>query len=171
MTSGRVGLARRLADRIAPGEDGPGMVYGVVVVGALLAGESGRHEQYSGTIAAVLVATALSWLAHSYSNVLGRRLAGGERVRGAALARAVAGEVGLLRGAAVPLLVLVVCWAAGLSENMGVTLSIWSVVFALILFELLAGLRSKAAPAELAIDVGVGVSLGLAILALKLILH
>jgi CDP-diglyceride synthetase len=147
------------------------MVYGVVVVGALLAGESGRHETYAGTIGAVLIATALSWLAHSYASVLGRRFAGGERVRAASLARTVVGEVGLLRGAAVPLLVLVVCWIAGLSENMGVTISIWSVVLALICFELLAGLRSRAAPAELALDVGVGVSMGLAILALKLILH
>ncbi len=41
----------------------------------------------------------------------------------------------------------------------------------LVGFELLAGLRANAAPRELALELGVGVAMGVAILALKIILH
>ena len=47
---------------------------GVIVIGALLAAESGLHETYLDTFASGGIAAALYWLAHAYSDVLGRRL-------------------------------------------------------------------------------------------------
>ncbi len=38
-------------------------------------------------------------------------------------------------------------------------------------FELIAGLRSRAAPGELALELAVGVAMGMGILVLKIILH
>jgi hypothetical protein len=49
--------------------------------------------------------------------------------------------------------------------------ALWSVVASLILFELLAGILSRASRAELALEVGVGVALGLGVLVLQIVLH
>jgi hypothetical protein len=52
-----------------------------------------------------------------------------------------------------------------------VTIAVWSAVVSLAAFELLAALRSGAAGAELALEVLVGGTLALGILALKIVLH
>jgi hypothetical protein len=41
------------------------VVYGVILVGALLAAESGVHETYLDTVLSAVIATAIYWLAHA----------------------------------------------------------------------------------------------------------
>ena len=82
------------------------MIYGVIVVGALLAAESGRHESFLDTIGSAVIAAGLYWLAHAYASVLGRRLATHERLTAAALMRALGHDWALVRGAAIPLLAI-----------------------------------------------------------------
>ena len=94
-----------------PERNPAGVIYGVIVIGALLAAESGRHETYLETVASAAIAAALYWLAHSYTTVLGRRLQAQERLTPAALGRALAHDWALIRGAAIPLLVLLIAWA------------------------------------------------------------
>jgi hypothetical protein len=144
------------------------MVYGAIIVGALLAAEAGAHETYGATVLASILATVLSWLAHSYAVVLGERLEGGERI---GVVGPMISERALLRGAVVPLAILLISWAAGLSESTGVTIAIWSVIVSLVVFELIAGFRSHATRTELAIDVAFGLTMGVGILALKILLH
>jgi hypothetical protein len=146
-------------------------VYGVIVIGALLAAESGRHESYLDTVLSALIAAALYWLAHAYASVLGRRLANNERLTGAALVRALGHDWALIRGAAVPLLALLLAGAVGASQEAAVTAGLWSAVASLVVFELVAGIRSRATRAELAVELAVGATMGLAILALKIVLH
>jgi hypothetical protein len=141
------------------------------VVGALLAAESGLHESYFDTIASAAIAVAVYWLAHAYADVLGRRLSVHERLTSRALGRALVVEAAIVRGASLPLLVLALCWALGVSQRDGVTVALWSTVAALIAFELIAGIRSRATRGELALDVGVGTAMGVAIIALKVILQ
>jgi hypothetical protein len=143
----------------------------VILIGALLAAESGRHETYLDTEASALIATTTFWLAHAYATMLGRRLGGHERLTPRSLARALADSSSLLIGAAVPMLVLLVAWITGASQSTGVTAALWSVVAILIALELIAGIRSRVSPAELALDLAVGVTLGVGILALKIVLH
>lgn len=153
-------------------EDNPaGAIYGAIVIGALLAAESDRHETYLETIGSAAIATALYWLAHAYAGVLGRRLATRERLTAGALARALGHDWALVRGAAVPLLALVLSWLAGAAQQTAVNVALWSTVASLIAFELVAGVRSRAAPRELALDAGVGITMGVAILSLKIVLH
>jgi hypothetical protein len=147
------------------------VVYGVIVIGALLAAESGRHETYPDTVASAIIAASLYWLAHAYASALGRRLITHERLTARTLSRALIRDWAIVRGAAIPLLALVVAWAAGAAQETAVTAALWCAVTSVIAFELLAGLRSRATPSELALEVGVGVAIGLAILALKVLLH
>jgi hypothetical protein len=154
-----------------PGENPSGVIYGMIVIGALLAAESGRHETYLDTVGSALIATGLYWLAHAYASVLGRRLVAHERLTASALQRALVHDWALVRGAAIPLLVLLIAWAAGAAQDTAVTAALWSAVAGLVAFELLAGIRSRASAGELTLEVSVGLTMGLAILALKALLH
>lgn len=141
------------------------------MVGALLAAESGSHESYLDTLGSAAIAIALYWLAHAYASVLGHRLATHESLTARALLRALGHDLTLVRGAAIPLVALLIAWAAGAAQQTAVTAALWSTVASLIAFELLAGIRSRAKPCELALEVSVGVVMGVAILALKIVLH
>jgi hypothetical protein len=166
----RASLAR-VARWIVPEENPSGVVYGIIVIGALLAAESGRHESYLDTIASAAIATALYWLAHAYADVLGERLARHERLSASALGRALAHDWAIVRGAALPLAVLALAWVAGATQQTAVTAALWSAIVSLVAFELIAGVRSRASPRELALEGAVGATMGIAILALKIVLH
>jgi hypothetical protein len=154
-----------------PAKNPSRVIYGVLAIGALLAAESGAHESYLDTLASAVIATLLYWLAHSYADLLGHRLQTAERLTASALAHALRDEAALLNGAAVPILALVVAWIAGASQQTAVAIAVWSSIAALVVFELLAAVRSRATPRELALEMSVGLTLGLAILFLKVVLH
>jgi len=154
-----------------PEENPSGVVYGIIVIGALLAAESGRHESYLDTIASAAIAAALYWFAHAYADVLGSRLAQHERLTARALGQALAHDWAIIRGAALPLAVLAICWAGATTQQTAVTAALWSTIVSLVAFELIAGIRARASPGELALEGAVGAAMGIAILALKIVLH
>ena len=160
----------RALDRIV-GENPSGVVYGTIVIGALLAAESGRHESYLDTVVSTVIAAALYWLAHAYADVLGRRLDAHERLSAGALGRALVRDWAILRGAALPLLALAIAWASGAALHTGVTAALWSAIASLVAFELIAGVRSHASARVLALEACVGTTMGVAILALKIVLR
>ncbi len=143
----------------------------MIVIGALLAAESGRHESYPDTLGSAALAAGLYWLAHAYAGLLGRRLTHDERLSAIALSRALAHDWSLIRGAAIPLFALVLAWVSGAAQETAVAAALWSSIGSLVMFELIAGIRSRATAAELVLEIGVGLTMGLAILALKIILH
>jgi hypothetical protein len=162
---------RRAGDWIVPAKNPTRVVYGIITVGALMAAESGQHESYADAVGSAFIATGLYWLLHAYSSVLGHRLATGERLTASALSRGLAEEWAIVRGAGIPLSALLIAGAAGASQETGVTVALWTAVTSLVAFELVAGIRSRATPAELALEVGVGMTMGGAILGLKILLH
>jgi hypothetical protein len=162
---------RGLTEWILRGEAPERVVYGVILVGALIAAESGVHDGYPDMVGSTALALGIYWLAHSYSTVLGRRIGRREKLTTGGLARAMAHDWGIVRGASLPLLALLVCWAAGASQTTAINAAVWTAVVSLIAFELLAGLRARSTPGELALEGGVGVAMGLAILALKSLAH
>jgi hypothetical protein len=146
-------------------------VYGIIMIGALLAAESAQHDGYLDTVASAAIAAALYWLAHAYSGLLGGRLAQGERLSVGALLGALAHDWPIVRGAALPLAALVLCWALGAARSTGVTVALWSSIVGVMALEVLAGVRARAGARELTLDAGVGAAMGIAILALKIVLH
>jgi hypothetical protein len=164
-------VAERVAAWIVPERNPAGAVYGLITLGALLAAESGLRDTYPETIGSAALAVVLYWFAHSYSDVLGLRLDEHESFSWAELWRTFSRDWAIAKGASVPLLVLLVAWATGASQITGVTAAVWSIVASLIAFELAAGIRSKARPLELALEVLVGASMGIGILVLRALLH
>jgi hypothetical protein len=158
-------------ERLVPGENPARLVYGVLAIGAVLAAESGSHENYLDTAGSAVIAICLYWLAHAYADVLGHRLKTHERLSITALGRALRDEATILMGSALPLLALLLCWAFSVALTTGVEAALWTSVGSLIAFELLAGIRARSTPRELVLEVGVGATMGLAIVALKVVLH
>lgn len=165
------GKLERVVGYVVPITGANDVVYGLLLIGALLAGESGRHETFSETVLATLVATILAWLAHAYSTLLGWRLSQGWHMTRSRVAAALRRDSILLRGGMVPLTVLIACWAAGVSETVAVTVAIVAVVATIVALEVVAAVVSQATPTELVIDVTFGLALGLSIFLLKVVLH
>lgn len=163
--------SRLTSKRLVPAGNAAGLVYGVITVGALMAAESGRHESYLDAFASAVFATLLYWLAHSYADLLGSRLETGEPLTARSLGQALAHDWAIVRGAAIPLLALVIAWLVGASRESGVTAALRTAVVAVVVFELLAGIRAKSTPGELLLKGAVGVTMGIAILAVKGVLR
>jgi hypothetical protein len=164
------GPARRVAALLLP-EHNPGAVaYGTIIVGGLLAAESAHHESYGEAIASALTIAAIFWLSHAYSTALERRLRLQERITARGVVRAVTHDWALMRGAAIPVVALLLAWATGSGLQSAITLALWSSAAAIFLFELAAGIDAGATGRELALDATVGAMLGGGVLALHAIL-
>ena len=160
-----------MAGWIVRGQNPAGVVYGTILIGALIAAESGVHDGYPDLIGSTALVLGIYWLAHSYSTILGRRLSHQEHLTVGALARALGHDWSIVRGASVPLLTLLLAWAVGASETTGVNAAVWAAIASLVVFELLAGLRAGSTRREFALEGGMGVVMGLAIFALKSLAH
>jgi hypothetical protein len=140
-------------------------------MGALLAAESGRKETYALTFGSAVLVICVYWLAHAYATIVGQHLSSRRPLTPRALGRGLVHDWALVRGAALPLVVLLVAWATGAAQRTAVDAAVYSVVACLICFELLQGLLSHATPARLAYDIGVGAVLGLGVLGLQSLFH
>jgi hypothetical protein len=170
-TQARNGRVTRVLETLIPSKNPAAAVYGVLTIGALLTAETALHENYIDTVGSAVLADSLYWLAHAYATMVALCLAGSERLGVGALGRALRHDASILAGAAVPVLVLLVCWLAGASQQTAVSAAVWSTLACLVVFELAAGLRSSSTPGELVLGVGVGLAMGAGILALRIILH
>ena len=146
-------------------------VYGTIAVAALLSAESARRETYPGTVAAVVITLLLYWLAHAYSELAGERLRSGERLTFSSLGRTLAAQLTLLAGAAVPLIELLIWWAAGGSLETAVTAGVWTSAAMIAILEIAIGIRTHLRGRELAAQIAIGALLGLLVVALRVILH
>lgn len=164
-------VLERVLGWIVPERNPEGAVYGIITIGALLAAEGGLHDSYVDTVASLAIAVVLYWFAHSYADVLGLRLSQQRLIKWEELWSTFVQDWSIVRGASAPLLALLVAWAAGASQETAVTAGVWTAVAGLIVLELAAGIRSRAKPFELALEVLVGATMGLAILALRALLH
>jgi hypothetical protein len=164
-------FAEHVLTWLLPGTNPAGAIYGMIAIGALLAAESGLRETYLETLASALIALALYWLAHAYADMLGQRLEKRAQLTATGLGRTLLHDWAIMRGGAVPLFVLLACWAAGASQESAVTIDLWVTAGNLLAYELLAGLRARSRPTELLLEGCVGAAMGLGILALRVILH
>ena len=128
-------------------------------------------DGYLDKIGSTALALTIYWLAHAYSTILGRRLSRQEHLTTGTLSRALAHDWPIVRGGSIPLLALIVSWAAGASQATAVNAAVWAAIASLIVFELIAGMRAGSTPREFALEGGIGVAMGLAILALKSLAH
>jgi len=156
---------------IDPEENPSGVVYGTIAVGAVLAAESTRRATFADTVVATVIVLFLYWVAHTYAHVTGRRLRTRDILSARALWRSFLHEGAIVKGAALPIGVLLASWAAGVSLNAAATAALWTSAALLAVFELVAAVRSHLSAAQTTIQVLVGSILGAGILVVRLLLH
>ncbi|MGI8902513.1 MAG: hypothetical protein ACR2IP_02380 [Solirubrobacteraceae bacterium] len=164
-------LAARTLDWIEPDQNPAGVVYGTLIVGAVLASESVRRETFPDTLGATALALALYWMAHSYAQTLGRRLDDQIPLSAAGLVRSLVHDRAIVRGASMPILALLIAWAVGATLATGVLAAIWTSAVSIVAFELVAGIRAQMRRAELLLQVCAGAVMGLSVIALRALLH
>lgn len=119
----------------------------------------------------MLVTLVLFWLAHAYSAALGARLRTGRRQSWRAGLRVAWHEAALIKGALLPVGVLIIATAAGASTHVAVVVALVAAAVWLVLLELIAGLRNRLSAGELVVQVAVGALLGVGVLAVKALAH
>lgn len=148
-----------------------GLIHGTLVVGALLAAESARRETFAATIGAVAVALTLYWLTHAYSEITEHRLENNQPLTLAGVGRTLAHELMIVAGAVMPLVALLLSWAAGAGLGTAVTAAIWTSVGMIVMIEVIAGVRAELTGGQLVLQILAGVVFGLLVILLRLILH
>jgi hypothetical protein len=166
-----VPVLRRATDWILPEDNPAGVIYGLITIGALLAAESSLGETYPEVVGSLVLAICLHWLAHAYADLLGHRLATNQHLTTGILLRSLRRDWAIVRGATLPLLPIVVAWIADARVETADTIAVWACAASIVVFELLAGVRAKSSRSELALEGCVGASMGLAIVALRAIIH
>jgi hypothetical protein len=146
-------------------------VYGAITVGVLLAAESARRETYAGTVGAVVVAMALYWLAHAYTEHVSVRARDGKPFAARDLLDTMLHELWILAGAALPLVAVLISWAVGAGLASAIDSASWAAAGAIVIIEIVAGAQAELTGAALALQAAVGTALGLLVLALRLLLH
>jgi hypothetical protein len=148
-----------------------GILYGTIMVGALLAAESARQQNYADTVGAVAIAMVLYWLVHSYTGYTERRVERGRPLTLAGLVQALAQELMIIAGALLPLITLLICWAAGAGLPTAVNAGVYTSAVIIVLVEVGAAVRAELTGRELIAQISFGAFFGLLIIILNLLLR
>ncbi|HEY1592455.1 MAG TPA: hypothetical protein VGF81_11725 [Solirubrobacteraceae bacterium] len=158
-------MLRRLFARPGP------LVYGTMVVGAVMDAEGIKTETFPETIFGIGLAMVLLWLAHSYASLTGHRLSEGEHLTTKLLGHHLAHEAPILLGAVIPLLTVIIWSATGASLSESLSAGIWADVAMIVIINLVAAFVTELRGRDLIVQTAVGVVLGLGIIFVKLIFH
>jgi hypothetical protein len=148
-----------------------GILYGTIMVGALLAAESARQQNYADTIGAVAVAIALYWLAHAYTGYTERRVERREPLTFGGLVQTLTEELTIVGGALVPLVALLICWAVGASLPTAVNADVYICAAIIVLVETGAAIRAELSGRELVAQISFGAFFGLLVIVLNVLLR
>ncbi|MDQ6777948.1 MAG: hypothetical protein M3071_17450 [Actinomycetota bacterium] len=169
--SGWKHLASRAIDWLEPDHNPAGVVYGTLIIGAVLATESVRRETLLETVGGTVVALVLYWLAHSYAQTLGDRLERQVPLSASGLVRSLVRDRAIIRGASIPIIALLVASALGASLATAVLVAVWTSSTTILVFEVVAGVRAQLTGRELIVQICAGAVMGLAIIGLRTVLH
>jgi hypothetical protein len=148
-----------------------GIIYGVLAIATVIAAEGTRRETFPKLLGASAIALALYWLAHAYARHLGSRLQQLAEWDFREVLASLAHEAAILVGAVLPLTALVGAWLAGARIESGVTAALWCAGVELVVLEVAAGLRRKQRLRDTVVETGMGITMGLGIVAIRLLLH
>lgn len=146
-------------------------VYGLITVSVLIAAEIPRSETYARTVAAVAIAILLYWVSMGYAEFASQRVRGGRSLTVRDLGLTMRHESPLLVGASLPLIAVLIAWAVGAPLHSADNAALWTDVGAIVLIEIIAGVRAALSPRELLLQTIIGVALGVLVLALRLVIH
>lgn len=165
--------ARRAAAWLTAGivRSSEGVLYGVMLVGVLLAVEDARHETYAETIAAAAIVIVIYWWARVYTHVLSVRLHTRETLGRRLMWRSAVHELPVVEGATVQVLVLIVAWATGVSLATGVKATAAAMIVSIVGLEIAAGWRTESRSRSVWLSGVAGAVIGLGVVGVKVVLQ
>ncbi len=148
-----------------------GVLYGTIIVGALLAAESAREENYADTVGAVAIAMALYWLVHAYTEYTERRVERSQPLTLGGLVQTLVQELMIMAGAVLPLLAVLLCWAADATLSTAVNTGVYTSAVIIVLIEVGAAVRAELSGRELVAQISFGAFFGLVVIVLNVLLR
>lgn len=143
-----------------------------MLAGALIAVQSAHEDvAVARLIGLVLLTQIVYWLAHVYAELVGQRISADRSTTSRQVRHLLEEEWPLVAVSFVPLAIIVLATLLGASSNQAVLAGLWGNVALLAGWALLAGLRSKLRVGELLLYVAASLLLGLALVAIKALLH
>ena len=118
-----------------------------------------------------MIALIRYWLARAYAEFVGHRLETEEHFTYGGLIRTAVHESAVVLGATVPLLVVLGCWLFGVRLGTAVSAAIWTAVSAIVVVELVIGIRAELQGRDLIRQTLFGAGLGLLVIALRIVVH
>ena len=147
------------------------VLYGTIMIGALLAAESARQENYADTVGAVAIAMMLYWLVHAYTRDTDRRVELRQPLTFGALVQTLAQELMIVAGAVPSLVALLICWAAGASLSTAVNAGVYTSAGIIVLVEVWAAIRAELSGRELVAQISFGAFFGLLVVIMNVVLR
>jgi hypothetical protein len=141
-------------------------IYGAIITAAILAA-AGGHLPTVALVVAVVVTLLVYWLAEEYAELLGEQATGGVLPSRAYVRQALAATWPMVSASYLPLLALVLAWAAGVSSSVAANVGLVATILLLIAHAWIAGRAAKLRGWRLFFAVSVAAALGLTMVALK----
>ena len=167
------GQAEARHGRSRPARNPASAVYGTVLAGSLIAvqGAAGADISTLRLVIVVLITQSVYWLAHSYAELVGDRVATGVRPRPVDVRRLLAEQWPMVSASFQPLAVVVLAWLLGSSRDAAVLAGLWASVAILALWSYVAGRRAQLPVGELLLYVALSALFGLTLVLLKIFVH
>jgi hypothetical protein len=146
-------------------------IYGSILVTTLVSALSEEHAHAGDMAMAVLASVIVFWLAHAWSEVIGERVVEPRPITVGGLVRNAAEDWPMVESAVVPLLALLLAQLGVWSLTVGVDVALAAGVLQLVGWGMLVGLRTFARWPHALLAGLVDGALGLAIVALKLLVE
>jgi len=162
-------VVMRVAQVVEPEGRPAEAIYGTLIAAGVLASKADNKESGLSVFLTVDAVLLLYWAAHVYADVLGERLETRERPGWGSIVRAAFRDWSMLRGALIPVAIFGVVRLAGASVNTAGLTTSWATVFLLGCWGLVAAVRGGSRGLELFGETVLCAALGVAVVALKVI--
>ena len=145
-------------------EDHPaGVIYGIVIVGSVIAVESAAHPSAARETFATVLVLIIYWMAHAYSEMMGERFRTSRPLDWGHAKATLRHEAAIMRGASLPIVAMIVAVIAGATADTTAWVGIIAAMLSLSCVALLGGMRAHLRPWPLAAQALVGIVFGVAI--------
>ena len=147
------------------------MIYGIVIVGSVIAVESAAHPSAAGETFATVLVLIIYWMAHAYSEMMGERFRTSRPLDWGHAKATLRHEAAIMRGASLPIVAMIVAMIvaviaaviAGATADTTAWVGIIAAMLSLSCVALLGGMRAHLRPWPLAAQALVGIVFGVAI--------
>ena len=165
-----LGLLERFLGLVDPDSHPAGLVYGLVVLGSVLAAESVHSSGGLRDIAAAVTVLFVYWLAHTYADLMGRRYKQTEPLTWQDARQVARHEWAIMRGATIPVLAMLIAVLFGASSWHVDEVGIITDVGMLMLFAVVGGIRARLSRPALVFQACLALTFGVFIAAVRAVL-